>query len=289
MPTHAPLERHTTTTRDGRSLEYYAAGSGPQLAVLEAGLGVGAHYWEPVMHALAPHCRVLAYNRAGIGGSDPDPKPRTLERLATDLRCILDAQTYKQAVLVGHSWGGPIIRTASAHNIPNVTALVLVDPSDENLLDDYHATLLGAQRILMPLLARVGLAGALMRPVLKGLPPQTLQAALTETTTLNAATESAAELRCFLAELHALAKKPTPDLPMYMISGQSTMKGESTRIRAKIRRAHKLSATQLPAQFVNAPHSGHAVPISEPDLVAHTVLSAFASPATGASHPIPTT
>lgn len=286
MPSHARLERHTVTTQDGRSLEYYAAGQGHHLALLEAGLGVGAHYWEPVVRALAPHCRVVAYNRSGIGGSTPDSQPRTLERLATDLRCILDTQTFDRVALVGHSWGGPIIRTA-AGSISNAAALVLVDPSDENLMDDYHATLLGAHRILMPLLARVGMAGILMRPVLSGLPPQTLQAALAETTTLNAAKESAAELRCFLAELRALAQRPHAQLPTYMISGQSTMKGESAKIRAKIRRAHQLSATNMPAEFVDAPHSGHAVPITEPELVATVILRALGDGEPVASSDVP--
>jgi pimeloyl-ACP methyl ester carboxylesterase len=39
--------------------------------VLEAGLNNGAASWQRVMPLLAPHVRVAAYDRAGIGGSDP--------------------------------------------------------------------------------------------------------------------------------------------------------------------------------------------------------------------------
>ena len=46
--------------------------------VLEAGLNSGSPAWGRVMPLLAPHVRVAAYDRAGIGGVRPGP-PVTIE------------------------------------------------------------------------------------------------------------------------------------------------------------------------------------------------------------------
>src|SRR5699024_7797993 len=102
------------TTGDGRRLHAVLAGEGHDLVVLEAGLGAGALSWAPVMEQLSRHARVVAYDRAGYGPSDPDPRPRDLSRLADDLLDLIAAVEHRRLVLVGHSWGGPVVRLAAA-------------------------------------------------------------------------------------------------------------------------------------------------------------------------------
>jgi pimeloyl-ACP methyl ester carboxylesterase len=43
------------------------AGAGEPPVVLEAGMNCGAASWQQVMPLLAPHVRVVAYDRAGLG------------------------------------------------------------------------------------------------------------------------------------------------------------------------------------------------------------------------------
>src|SRR5690625_236119 len=74
----AELSEQWVATTDGRQLRAVVAGTGTDLVVLEAGLGAAALTWGPVMEHLAPHCRVVAYDRAGYGRSDPGPGPRDL-------------------------------------------------------------------------------------------------------------------------------------------------------------------------------------------------------------------
>jgi pimeloyl-ACP methyl ester carboxylesterase len=45
------------------------AGVGEPAVVLEAGMNCGAASWQRVMPLLAPHVRVAAYDRAGLGGA----------------------------------------------------------------------------------------------------------------------------------------------------------------------------------------------------------------------------
>lgn len=109
----------TVTTADGRRLHSMVAGDGDgdDLVVLEAGLGGSGLTWGLVHGILARTHRVVAYDRAGLGDSDPDPAPRDLDRLADDLEAVIAAFPHRRLVLAGHSWGGPIVRVVAARRI----------------------------------------------------------------------------------------------------------------------------------------------------------------------------
>src|SRR5690625_4228155 len=145
------LSEQWVATTDGRQLRAVVAGTGTDLVVLETGLGAAALTWGPVMEHLAPHCRVVAYDRAGYGRSDPGPGPRDLSRLADDLLAVVGAVDHSRLVWAGHSWGGPLARLAAARLMEeatgslrdgpdarhgaarrSLTGLVLVDPADEH-------------------------------------------------------------------------------------------------------------------------------------------------------------
>jgi pimeloyl-ACP methyl ester carboxylesterase len=65
------------------------AGAGEPAVVLEAGMNCGAASWQRVMPLLAPHVRVAAYDRAGIGGSAPAPGLVTIDRQVDDLASVM--------------------------------------------------------------------------------------------------------------------------------------------------------------------------------------------------------
>jgi pimeloyl-ACP methyl ester carboxylesterase len=62
-----------------------------------------------VQRLVAEQTRTLAYDRAGLGGSDDDPNPRSLERMVADFAAVLDRIDATGVVLVGTSLGGPIL------------------------------------------------------------------------------------------------------------------------------------------------------------------------------------
>ena len=68
-------------------------GSGSPTVVLDAGTadaGISALRFSPVLEGLAAHTRVCAYDRAGLGGSDPPPPgKRYLDDAARDLHQLL--------------------------------------------------------------------------------------------------------------------------------------------------------------------------------------------------------
>lgn len=266
------------TLADGRELHYVSAGNGTRLVVFEAGLGMGAHYWIPTLGALTQveNVRGVAYNRSGIGASTADTQPRTLSRLADDLRALIAAQEYDSLVIVGHSWGGPISRVAATTPIRGLSGIVLVDPSDEHLLPSFNSLSIGMQRVSIVPLARLHLLAKVYSIALKGFQPDIADRVIRETTSVSAAREAAAELKEFLHGLRSLdASKEKTCAATTIITGASTMPGESVKIRAKIRKAHHEASLKLGAELLVAEHSGHSVPITEPDLVAAAALTHF--------------
>jgi pimeloyl-ACP methyl ester carboxylesterase len=96
---------------DGRTMRTVVAGSGDPLVVFEGGIAVCASMWMTVQRSVAEETRTFAYDRAGCGGSDDDPRPRSLQRMADDLAAVLAAAGLGgSAVLVGASLGAPILQ-----------------------------------------------------------------------------------------------------------------------------------------------------------------------------------
>lgn len=120
---------------NGRCLAFRQAGQGVPLVVLEAGAGDASDVWDAVIARLATFTSVVAYDRAGLGASDPEPAPRSIQDMVRDLHVVLRrVKPGGPYVLVGHSFGGPIAQlyTKQYHN--EVAGLVLVDPSHPDIL-----------------------------------------------------------------------------------------------------------------------------------------------------------
>lgn len=124
----------------GRKLQLKTVGSGSPTVVIEAGMGeppIESGTWKKVIKAISASNRVVWYDRAGLGKSDPATKqPRTSCDVATDLHALLTkAGLPGPYVLVGHSYGG-IHHRMFAHLYPDeVAALVLVDASHPHQME----------------------------------------------------------------------------------------------------------------------------------------------------------
>jgi pimeloyl-ACP methyl ester carboxylesterase len=98
--------------------------------VLEAGLTATSSCWAWVQDELSKTTKVLSYDRAGLGWSDPTREPKDARSIATDLHRLLDAAKFpKPFVFVGHSMGG-IFGRAYASMFPNeIAGMALIDAS----------------------------------------------------------------------------------------------------------------------------------------------------------------
>ncbi|PPF81539.1 alpha/beta hydrolase [Pseudoclavibacter sp. RFBJ3] len=269
------------TTPDGRRLRTFASGplDAGTVVVLEAGLGASGLYWGLVHLMLAERVRVVAYERAGYGESTPDPAPRTLERLADDLDAVVNAQEPARLVLVGHSWGGPIVRRLAARRLAAgapMDGVVLVDQSDEHAALYFRPStrrLFAFSAAVLEPAARLGLLRVQLRSLVDGMDPIAAAQALDASTNPAAARAAAAEQRMVGSELAGLRSRPPRlgDLPMRVISGMQETPADRTR--GPLITAHLETVAAHPgAVHVRAERSGHVITASEPELVAQQVL-----------------
>jgi pimeloyl-ACP methyl ester carboxylesterase len=117
---------------DGRSIHVLVAGSdtGKPTVILEAGVASFSSNWVRVQDGLAAETQVVSYDRAGLGWSDPAAAPHDAAQSADDLHTALQAAGVGGPyVVVGHSYGGLVVRAFADLYPDQVAGMVLVDAS----------------------------------------------------------------------------------------------------------------------------------------------------------------
>jgi pimeloyl-ACP methyl ester carboxylesterase len=116
----------------GYRLHIQCVGAGSPTVVLDAGLSGSSLDWSLVQPELGRTTRVCAYDRAGMGWSDPGPQPRTPRQIAGELHTLLtNAGIAGPYVLVGHSLAGKNVRLFALQYPEEVAGMVLVDARGE--------------------------------------------------------------------------------------------------------------------------------------------------------------
>jgi pimeloyl-ACP methyl ester carboxylesterase len=117
----------------GYQLHIHCVGTGSPTVILEAGLGDNYLTWNLVQEQIAQSSRVCAYDRAGLGWSDPAPQALERSQVAQSLHTLLsNADIQGPYVLVGHSAGGLYVRVFAEQYPQEVAGMVLVDADNEN-------------------------------------------------------------------------------------------------------------------------------------------------------------
>jgi pimeloyl-ACP methyl ester carboxylesterase len=220
------------------------AGAGEPAVVLEAGLNNGAAAWQRVMPLLAPHVRVAAYDRAGLGGSAAAPGLATIDRQIDDLASVITGLAAGPCVLAGHSWGGVLVQLLAFRRPDLAAGLVLVDPGHEEMESGLPLALQWGWRVTR----------AVFPDELREDAPVTLAA---------------------LRELRAAAR-PFPDVPVVVLSAARGFPF-SHRFRAHWTSLQAGLAAQAPqGRHVVVDGTGHNIPGNRPGIVADTILAVAA-------------
>jgi len=118
----------------GHRLHVNCTGHGTPTVVVETGLGDFSFDWVLVQNEVSHFTRICTYDRAGYAWSEPGPKPRTFDQINLELRDALHALGEKGPfVLVGHSFGGPVVRNFARVYPSDVVGMVLVDAAHEGM------------------------------------------------------------------------------------------------------------------------------------------------------------
>ena len=103
---------------------------GTPAVVLEAGNGQTLETWSPLFANIAAFAPVVAYDRRGLGKSEWDSIPPTLESVARTTHAMLDAVGVAPPYIVaGHSLGGAFARYFAGLYPKEVVGLIQIDPT----------------------------------------------------------------------------------------------------------------------------------------------------------------
>ena len=147
----------------GRKMYLNCRGTGSPTVVLVGGLRASADDWTisdkskpAVFPEVSKFTRVCACDRPGApvgekpSRSDPVPQPTTAKDAVAELHALLKAgDEAGPYVLVGHSYGGLIVRLYASTYPKEVSGLVLIDALNEGLQDAETARQWAIQRKLI--------------------------------------------------------------------------------------------------------------------------------------------
>jgi pimeloyl-ACP methyl ester carboxylesterase len=128
----------------GRHLDARVYGAGAPPVVLVSGFRAPQEYWNPIVPGLAEVTTVVTYDRAGYGKSERGTRPVDGLGTARDLHALLqEIRVSGPYVLVGHSYGGRIVRLFASTYPGEVAGLVLEEATHEDAMDAQREVLSG--------------------------------------------------------------------------------------------------------------------------------------------------
>jgi pimeloyl-ACP methyl ester carboxylesterase len=104
-------------------------GSGGPSVVFEAGIAATNLNWHYIQEKVARFTATASYDRIGLGWSSPCRTQRTPGNICIELHTMLEAAGIQPPfILVGHSFGGLVMRRYASMFPEDVAGVVLVDP-----------------------------------------------------------------------------------------------------------------------------------------------------------------
>jgi pimeloyl-ACP methyl ester carboxylesterase len=128
----------------GRKLHCCVYSAGSPTVVLVSGLEIPQANWDSVVPELAAKTTVVTYDRAGLGKSELGGVPTDGEQAAKDLHALLKISGVPGPfLLVGHSYGGMVVRLYASLYPEDMGGLILEDTQHEDNLIKMREILAG--------------------------------------------------------------------------------------------------------------------------------------------------
>ena len=113
----------------GSRLYLHEKGAGGPTVLFEAGIAATNLNWSHIQERVSRFTCTASYDRSGLGWSSPCRTARTPTNIARELHALLErAEVKPPYVLVGHSFGGLVMRRYALLYPEDVASVLLVDP-----------------------------------------------------------------------------------------------------------------------------------------------------------------
>lgn len=120
---------HWVEIERGQKLYVVEKGSGGPAVLFEAGIAATNLNWHHIQEKVSGFTATASYDRCGLGWSSPCRSLRTPGNISAELHTMLETAGIKPPyILVGHSFGGLVMRRYAAIYPEEVAGVVLVDP-----------------------------------------------------------------------------------------------------------------------------------------------------------------
>ena len=234
------------------SLHMVTMGNGENTVIIEAGYMGVLEDWRAFATSIATFSKVVIYSRAGYGKSNPSPTPNTLNDTVADLRMLIKMSKLQGPfIMVGHSYGGLIIRKFAELHPAHVKALVFVEPASES----YFKTLRAIDPVRTEA-SRIRMFGHLSGNKLE-------------------------EYKLMMANyydtpLDIIEVAPLPDVPVVVLTAAKKRNSKSLANTPEARKAWREEHNKLFSRFSVGSHvittnSGHFIQMDEPELIVDAV------------------
>lgn len=131
---HRDRRRYATfgrliTIGNGCDLFLVEKGSGGPTVLFESGIAATNLNWSALQATVSEFTHTASYDRGGLGWSSPATSARTPGNIAAELHGMLNGAGIKPPyILVGHSFGGLVVRRYALLYPEDVAGVVLIDP-----------------------------------------------------------------------------------------------------------------------------------------------------------------
>jgi pimeloyl-ACP methyl ester carboxylesterase len=225
--------------------------------LLESGGGMDSNEWNALAPRLAQEtgATVIAYDRAGFGKSDlPETKYDLREDTAALWRGLQTLGLDRNLVLVGHSYGGFLIRFEAAEHPDAVRGLVFVDPFTVEFVDTF------------------GIEYCNNHPMMGKLPFDTSRPETLSKFQRAAVRMVGAPDRNLAENIDIIRKAIIPEgIPVRVITAGIAFLPKPEEQKAWRESHERFAASIKGAMVVLAEKSGHMIPFSQPDLLVSVV------------------
>jgi pimeloyl-ACP methyl ester carboxylesterase len=283
----------------GRCLHVVCAGSGQPTVLFESGIAASSLSWTRVLRDVAEFTSGCAYDRAGLGWSDPSRATLRIETMLEEFGAVVrHAAGAGPVVLVGHSFGALLVCAYASQHPVETAGIVLLDPPSEwqAITREQRWRLRGGIQLsrLGGLLARLGIVRACLSLLTGGapgvprnvarllgpaasrelehlvgevrkLPPDVhplVQTLWCQPKCFRSMADHMASLEEAAASVNRIAA--LPDVPLVVISS-------GDQPAAVLERHRQLARLSSQGRHVIAARSGHWIQFDEPHLVVETI------------------